>query len=110
MSLFGRNLYFSLFSMLAVEDRERSGADAVFGNKRSGIAVGGRDAGGGDGEAGFFAAGDAEVEVEELGEEVGVGVEFVGGEDGGVEGGVGVFEGVLAGELEGSVEGTEVNC
>jgi len=42
-----------------------------------------------------------------LGEEVGFGVEAVGGEDGGVEGGVGVFEGGLAGEFEGSVEGAE---
>jgi hypothetical protein len=89
MSLFGRNLVFSR-------------PDAVVRDERGGVAVGERDAGGGDGVAGFFAAGDAEVEVEELGEEVGFGQEVVGGEDGGVEGGVGVFEGVLAGEFEGA--------
>lgn len=44
--------------------------------------------------------GDFEVQVEELAEQVGLGVEAVGGEDGGVEGGVGILEGVLAGQLE----------
>jgi len=38
-----------------------------------------------------------EVEGEELGEEVGFGVEVVGFDDGGVEGGVGGLEGVGAG-------------
>ncbi len=66
--------------------------DAVAGDKCCRVAIGRRDAGGGDGLAGFFAAGDFEVQGEELGEEVLFRVEGVGVEDGGVEGGVGVLE------------------
>jgi len=81
--------------------------DAIGGDEGLGVAVGRGDAGGGDGLISFDEGGDGEVEVEELFQEVGGGVEAVGGEDGGVEGGVGVVQGVLAGEFEGAVEGAE---
>ncbi len=80
---------------------------AIFRNYRCWVAIGGRDAGGGDGLAGFFAAGDFEVQGEEPGEEVLFGIEAVGVEDGGVEGSVGVFERGSAGEFEGAVEGAQ---
>ncbi len=81
--------------------------DGIFRDQRGGVAIVGRDAGGGDGLAFFEAGGDGEVQIQQLLEEVGLGVEAVSDEDGGGEGGVGVFEGVLAGEFEGAVEGTE---
>jgi len=92
---------------MSVRGRGNSGADAVGRDEGGGIGVGGGDAGRGDGEVLGFAGGHGEVEFEELGEEVFLGVEAVGGEDGGVEGGVGVFEWGFAGEFEGAVEGAE---
>lgn len=44
------------------------------------------------------------VEVEELGQEVGLGGEAVGGQDGGVERGVGVLEGIRAGQLQRAID------
>jgi hypothetical protein len=82
-------------------------ADAVVGDKRAGVAVGGGDAGGGDGFAAVEPARDVEVEVEELGEQVGAGVEAVGVECGGVERALGVLERILAGQLQRAVEGAE---
>ncbi len=61
-------------------------------------------AGGGDGFCGGEAGGDLLVEGEELGEEVGLGVEAVGGEHGGIQRGVGVLERIGAGEFEGAIE------
>ncbi len=63
--------------------------------------------GGGDWGALVDFGGDFEVEGEELGEEVFLWIEAVGGQDRRIEGGVGVFEGVGAGEFEGAVEGPE---
>lgn len=80
------------------ERRERkswnahSGLDGVFGDEGGWVAVGWGDARGGY----FFTAVDAgshvQVEGEDLGEEVPVGIEAVGVEDGGVECCVGVSE------------------
>lgn len=61
-------------------------------------------AGGGDGISGGEAGGDLLVEVEELGEEVRLGGEAVGGEHGGIQRGVGVLERIGAGEFEGAIE------
>lgn len=64
------------------------------------FCVGRRDSGGGDWFAVLDAIRDGVVEVEELGQEVGLGGEAVGGEDGGVERGVSVFQGIRAGQLQ----------
>ena len=50
------------------------------------------------------AGGDLLVKVEELGEEIGLGGEAVGGEYGGIQRGVGVLERIGAGEFEGAIE------
>ena len=68
------------------------------------MRVVGRDAGGGDWFVAGDAVGDGVVEVEELGQEVGLGGEAVGGEDGGVERGVGVFQGIRAGQLQRAID------
>ena len=57
--------------------------------------------------AGVELCGNGEVDLQELGQEVGVGVEEVGGQGGGVEGGVGGLEFVAAGQFEGAVEGPQ---
>lgn len=57
--------------------------------------------------AGFLRGGDGEVQLQQLGEQVLLGGEAVGGENGGVEGGVGVLEGVLAGQFQRPVDGPE---
>ncbi|MGO8927576.1 MAG: hypothetical protein ACLQU3_11880 [Limisphaerales bacterium] len=64
-------------------------------------------AGGGDGFPTLDPAGDFQVQGEELGEQILLGAEAVGGENGGVQGGVGVFEGIGAGEFQRAVEGAE---
>ena len=64
------------------------------------MRVVGRDAGGSDWFVAGDAIGDGVVEVEDLGQEVGLGREAVGGKDGGVERGVGVFQGIRAGQLQ----------
>ena len=53
--------------------------------------------------------GDFLIQGEELGEQVFLGGEAVGGEDGGVQGGVGVFERIGAGEFKGAIEGAETS-
>lgn len=64
----------------------------------------GWDAGGGDGFVLGDAVGDGVVKVEELGEEVGLGREAVGGEDRRVERGVGLLEGIRAGQLQRAID------
>ena len=58
--------------------RERSGdwgrLDAVGGDERGGVGVGGRDAGGGDRLVAVDTGGDFEVQVEKPAEQVGLGV------------------------------------
>ena len=54
--------------------------------------------------SGGEASGDLLVEVEELGEKVGLGGEAVGGEHGGIQRDVGVLERIGAGEFEGAIE------
>ena len=71
------------------------------------VQVVGRDAGRGGGLVVVELVGDGDVEVEQLGQEVGVGVEVVGGEGGGVDGGVGGLQFVAAGQFEGAVEGSQ---
>jgi len=85
----------------------RSGLDAVVGDEVSRVAVGGGDAGGGDGLAAGDGGGDGEIEFEELGEAIFFGGDVVGVEHGGVEGGVGVFEGVPAVEFEATIDCSE---
>lgn len=63
-----------------------------------------RDAGGGDWLIAANAVGDGVVEVEELGQEVGLGGEAVGGEDRRVERGVGLLEGIRAGQLQRAID------
>ncbi len=80
---------------------------AIVGKQRFRPAVGGRDAGGGDGLVVAQALGDLGVEGEQLFEQGFFGAETVGGEDGFVERGVGVAQRVLAGQVEGTVEGAQ---
>ena len=79
-------------------------ADAVCGDERFGVRIVWRDAGGGDGFVLGEAVGDGVVEVEELGEEVGLGGEAVGGEDRRVERCVGLLEGIRAGQLQRAID------
>jgi hypothetical protein len=70
--------------------------DAVVRHQSLGLGKTGRDAGPGDGFALLDALGGFQIQGEELGEQILLGAETVGGEDGGVQGGVGVFEGIGA--------------
>jgi len=71
-------------------------ADAVLGNESFGLGETGRDARRGDGLAALDLAGSSQVRGEELGEQISLGAETVGGENGGIQGGVSVFEGIGA--------------
>src|ERR1039458_8108209 len=86
---------------------QRWRSDAVLGDESLELSEARRDTWRGDRFAFRNSLGDFEVQGEELGEQILLGAEAVGGEDGGVQGGVGVFEGVGAGEFEGAVEGTQ---
>src|ERR1039458_8493857 len=86
---------------------QRWRSDAVLGDESLELSEARRDTWRGDRFAFRNSLGDFEVQGEELGEQILLGAEAVGGEDGGVQGGVGVFEGVGAGEFEGAVEGAE---
>ena len=57
-----------------------------------------------DGFTLFNLGGDLLVQGEELGEQILLGAEAVGGEDGGVERGVGVLQRIRAGQFEGAIE------
>jgi hypothetical protein len=69
-------------------------SDAVVGNESFWLGKTCRNAERGDGFAALDLAGDFQVQGEELGEQILLGVESVGVEDGGVQGSVGVFESV----------------
>ena len=66
-----------------------------------------RESGGRDGFASGFLGGAGLVEVEEEGEDVGIGGHAVGGADGGIEFGLGIAQGICAGVVEGAVEITQ---
>src|ERR1035438_10254894 len=86
---------------------QRWRSDAVLGDESLDLSEARRDARRSDRFAFLNSLGDFQIQGEELGEQILLGAEAVGGEDGGVQGGVGVFEGIGAGEFHRAVEGAE---
>jgi hypothetical protein len=72
------------------------GADAIVGHEAGSVGIGGGDAGGGYGFTGLLAAGNVQVEREQLGQQVFLRRKPVGGQDSGVQGRLGVLQRMVA--------------
>ena len=79
------------------------GADTIPGHKTGRLGIAGGNAGGGHRFASLFSAGHFQVEREQLGQQVFLRRETVGGQNGGIEGRMSVLQRILARQFEGSV-------